>query len=246
MTPGEINQRLVGMVESVTRYLLPKGVKNGREWCVGSVNGEPGQSLRLCLEGAKAGIWKDFADNGKGGDLLDLWQQCRGISFVDALKEAKEFAGINHDTPTLYSPAVKQRRKPPQKPECQKPAVTILRWFESRGIFQRSLDAYQVGQQGDKIIIFPYLSPEGELDLVKYRDIEAETKSGKKKIWSNPDPEYHLFGWQAVDDDTRYVVICEGEIDALTFFQQGIPALSVPQGGGDGAKQSAWLDNDFD
>ena len=121
----------------------------------------------------------------------------------------------------------------------------VKEWFEGRCIMQTALDAYKVGQQGDTIV-FPFFSPDGELELVKYRDLENEKQTGKKKIWSNEDPEYHLWGWQAIDDDTREVVICEGEIDALTWFQQGVPALSVPNGGGKGNKQTIWIDNDYE
>lgn len=245
MTPQELNQRLVGMVETVAAHLLPNGRREGRSWIVGSVAGEPGQSLRLCLEGARAGLWSDFSSNDKGGDLLSLWQQCRGISFVDGLREAKAFAGIADDTPQLYTPGRNRSRKPVTKPQCTKPQNNILQWFEGRGIFPKSLDAYRVGQQGNTII-FPYIAPTGELELVKYRDLDAEQAGGKKKIWSNADPDYHLWGWQAIDGNSRHIVICEGEIDALSWHQQGIPALSVPQGGGDGAKQTAWLENDYD
>lgn len=242
MIPQELNQLLSGMVESVGMYLLPNGRREGHYWSVGSVHGEPGQSLRLCLDGAKAGLWKDFSDNGKGGDLLSLWQQCRGLNFVETLREVGDFVGVQ-DTPKLYTP--KRQKKPVSKPRCTKPETKIITWFENRGIFPKSLEAYKVAQKGDTIV-FPYLSPTEELELVKYRDISAEKKNGKKKIWSNEDPQYHLWGWQAVDNNARDVLICEGEIDALTWHQQHIAALSVPQGGGDGNKQLAWLQNDYD
>jgi twinkle protein len=242
MTPKEINEILVGMVDSVAAHLLPSGKREGRSWCAGSVSGEAGQSLRLCLSGHKAGLWSDFSSEQKGGDLLDLWQQSRGISFVDMLKEAKEFAGIQ-DMPELFTP--KRPKKRPEKPQCVKPKDAVAAWFEGRMITQKSLDAYKVGQQGNTIV-FPFFSPEGELELVKFRDLDAEKDGGKKKIWSNNDPEYHLFGWQAIVDNDRSVVICEGEVDALSWYQQGIPALSVPQGAGGGDKQVVWIENDYE
>jgi twinkle protein len=242
MTPQEINEILVGMVDTVAAHLLPNGKKEGRSWCVGSVSGEPGKSLRLCLSGTKAGVWSDFSSNGKGGDLLDLWQQTKGLSFVDTLKEAKEFAGVQ-DMPELFTP--RRVVKKPAKPQCTKPKDQIASWFEGRAIFPKSLDAYKVAQQRNTIV-FPFLSPSGEFELVKYRDLDAEKDGGKKKIWSNNDPEYHLFGWQAISDNDRSVVICEGEIDALSWYQQGIPALSIPQGAGGGDKQTVWIENDYD
>lgn len=243
MTPGELNRVLSGMAESVAMHLLPNGRREGRSWCVGSVNGEKGQSLRVCISGAKQGVWSDFSSNGKGGDLLSLWGQVRGISFVETLREAKEFAGVVDDEPQFYPR--KKRRMQIQKPKCEKPKNTVMDWFNGRGVFEKALSAYKVGQQGSTIV-FPFISPENELELVKYRDLDAERNSGKKKIWSNSDPEYHLWGWQAISDDDRIVVICEGEIDALSWYMQGFPALSVPQGAGSGDKQDAWIKNDYD
>jgi twinkle protein len=241
MTPGELNQVLIGMVDSVAAHLLPNGKREGKSWCAGSVTGEEGQSLRLCISGSRAGMWSDFSSSDRGGDLIDLWQQSRGITFIEALKEAKDFAGVQ-DVPEFFAP--KRTKKKVQKPQCAKPKDEVIAWFEGRAIFQRSLDAYKVGQQGNTIV-FPFLSPVGSLELVKYRNLDVE-KDGKKKIWSNEDPDYHLFGWQVIDDNCREVVICEGEIDALSWYQQNIPALSVPQGGGGGDKQTVWIENDYD
>ena len=43
----------------------------------------------------------------------------------------------------------------------------------------------------------------------------------------------------------REVTITEGEIDALTAWDYGMPALSVPFGGGGGAKQR-WIEAEYD
>ena len=239
MTPKEISTILAGMAETVACHLLPGGKRDGKNWCAGSVSGESGQSLRVCITGTKAGIWTDFSNDNKGGDLLDLWQQTKGLSFIDTLKEAKEYAGVQ-DMPELYTP--KKAKKKPEKPQCVKPKDDVLAWFEGRAIFEKSLKAYKVGQRDGTVIVFPFLSPSGEFELVKFRDINLD-ENGKKKIWSNDDPDYHLWGWQAIDDNSRDVVICEGEIDALSWYQQGYPALSVPSGA---SNQTAWIENDFE
>ncbi|MDV7393147.1 bifunctional DNA primase/helicase, partial [Arthrospira platensis SPKY1] len=54
-----------------------------------------------------------------------------------------------------------------------------------------------------------------------------------------------LFGWQAVPKNCRRIIITEGEIDAMSWAQCGQPALSVPFGGGTGAKHQ-WLDHEYD
>ncbi|WP_440867422.1 bifunctional DNA primase/helicase [Symbiopectobacterium purcellii] len=60
------------------------------------------------------------------------------------------------------------------------------------------------------------------------------------------DCEPCLFGWQAINPKERnLVVICEGEIDAMSLHQYGLPALSVPFGGGTGAKQQ-WIEHEYE
>lgn len=48
-----------------------------------------------------------------------------------------------------------------------------------------------------------------------------------------------------MSDNDRDIVITEGEIDCLSFWEQGIPALSVPKGAGSGEKQS-WIEYEYD
>lgn len=90
-------------------------------------------------------------------------------------------------------------------------------------------------------VAFPYIR-NGELLQVKR--IGTERPNGKKLIMAEADCEPCLFGWQALDKNTRLVVLCEGEIDCMTFTQLGYDALSVPFGGGKGAKQQ-WIEYEY-
>lgn len=75
---SEIEAMLDGRIEALCFELFPNGRKDGREFRVGSLAGEPGQSLAVRLsDGARpAGTWKDFAGGtvaGRdGGDALWL------------------------------------------------------------------------------------------------------------------------------------------------------------------------------
>src|SRR5260364_422556 len=66
--------------------LLPNGKRCGSEWRVGSVRGEKGASLKVCIAGHKAGVWGDFAEN-IGGDLIDLGAAVKGQPLKEALKK---------------------------------------------------------------------------------------------------------------------------------------------------------------
>lgn len=98
MNAKDISEALAKDATSIAAYLLREGKRVGREWKAGSINGEPGDSLSVCLGGAKAGVWCDFA-TGAAGDLLDLWMEVRGCTLVQAMDEAKNRLGIRDTMP---------------------------------------------------------------------------------------------------------------------------------------------------
>jgi twinkle protein len=92
-TVKEVSTLLAQRAEQVAKYLLPNGKREGNEWCIGSLAGECGQSLKIHLVGEKSGIFCDFA-TGDRGDLLDLWCLNRSISLSGAISEAKRWLAI--------------------------------------------------------------------------------------------------------------------------------------------------------
>jgi len=81
--------------------------------------------------------------------------------------------------------------------------------------------------------------------LVNYKLLPIDRNQRSKETRTAKDAEKCLFGWHTIDDDTRVVVICEGEIDAMSMAQCGFPALSVPFGAGTGNKNE-WIENDWE
>ncbi len=240
MTPREIAERLARDAEGIARMLLPSGKREGHEWRAGSVGGDAGKSLGVHLNGGKAGVWSDFAA-GEGGDLLDLWAATRGISLRDAIQEAKAHLGIQE--PRLHGYRQQQYRRP-KRPQCQAPKTesAVMQYLTGhRGLTPETLQAYRIAERGREIV-FPSLQDD-ELIAVKYLSVDRQ--GGKKKIRVEADCEPCLFGWQAVPDKARTVAITEGEIDAMSLFQLGYPALSVPFGGGKGDKQR-WIETEFE
>lgn len=234
MNAHEVARLLADRAGDVAAHLLPGGKKHGREWKAGSVSGEAGQSLSVCLSGDKRGVWADFA-SGDSGDLLDLWVACRCSSMAEAIREAKSFLGIRDSLPT---PPARTYRKPP-KPACSVPKAGALEWLQSRGLSAETIAAFKVGehaQGGKTYAVFPYLR-DGELINAKTRNV-ADKKDMRQEAGAEP----CLFGWHLIDPKARTVAICEGEIDAMTLHQAGIPALSVNQGAGN----HQWIETDWD
>jgi twinkle protein len=233
----EVKAGLNARVRSVAKHLLPNGVEKSHEWRVGSLDGEAGQSLGVHLSGVKAGVWADFS-TGEVGDLIDLWAQSKRISLSDALHEAADWLGISRPAPAFQPKKAYSR---PPKPKCTAPQGVVRDYLtETRNIPLAVLDAYKIGEQGN-LIVFPFLLPDGELVLAKVR----EAVDGAKPKPTAKDCEPVLFGWQAISAYAREVVITEGEIDALSWSSYGYPSLSVPFGGGAGAKQQ-WISSEFE
>lgn len=235
MNAQELSQRLAERAADVVQYLLPGGKKLSGEWKAGSVSGEPGQSLSVRLTGPKAGVWRDFAAD-EGGDLLDLWAACKGLSVSQAMNEAKGYLGVRDSMPTRE---VKQYTRPPKPKNYSAPKAGVREWLIARGITEQTMEAFKIGEQtpnGKTIALFPYIR-DGQLVNVKYRDI-----ADKRGMRQEKDAEPCLFGWHLIDPKARVIAICEGEIDAMTLHQAGIPALSVNAGAGN----FQWLESDWE
>lgn len=235
MKANELARRLAERAEQVAEYLLPNGKRAGGEWKAGNTRGDTGTSLSVRLTGPRAGIWADFATDERG-DLLDLWAACRNLALTDAIREAKEYLGIRDDA----VPAPAKTYKRPAKPQSrQQPKGPVRDWLKKRGLEDATIEAFRVAEldrQGKRYALFPYLR-DGEYVNGKYRNI-AE----KRDMRQEADAEPCLFGWHLISPRARMVAICEGEIDAMSVHQTGIPALSVNAGAGN----HQWIDSDLD
>ncbi len=235
---SQLSQRLSDRIERVCKELLPNGVRRYGRWEAGSVQGEPGSSLKVELAGEKKGIWADFATN-EGGDLLDLWMKVRRKSVSEAMKEAATFLGLRLDG---EQSAPRKEYRTPAKPPCTRIPVDhpVKAWLTFRGFTDETIRRYRLAVNGDGELIMPTIKG-GQFLNAKYRKLP---KSFRQESGAMPT----LYGWHVLEEcfpTARSVIITEGECDAMALTQYGFPALSVPMGGGGGRKQD-WIDNDFD
>ncbi|MCE0723988.1 bifunctional DNA primase/helicase [Legionella resiliens] len=239
MTAKEVSRQLALRVEEISHYLLPNGKKQGHEWCVGSVLGEKGASLKVHLSSDKAGVWCDFASGDKG-DLLDLWALTRNLTISEAMKEATRYLGIS--SPHFEAHRISHFVKPQQKIVPLPESSLLMNYLvNERQLKPSTIQVFQIGVHGDEIA-FPYWR-DGKVIFIKY--LKLARTNGKKQMRVEANCEPCLFGWNSIPPQTRSVIICEGEIDAMTLWQYGLPALSVPFGAGSGNKH-AWIEYEFE
>ena len=105
----QVAAHCLARAESLLREWFPAGRINGREFEVGSLAGEEGGSLRININ---TGLWKDFAADLSGGDLVSLYAAIKGIKQLDAAKALS--GGITTDAPTpAPRPATEHSIAPP-------------------------------------------------------------------------------------------------------------------------------------
>lgn len=241
ITAKEIAERLAHEAERFCHWLYPNGKIDSGEFCVGSVGGEAGKSLKVHLSGSRAGVWADFADDVHRGDLLDLLVAAKGYTMSQAIKAAKDYLGI-YEIESVIRP--KRYTKPDPK---QIVAARIAEqgdvWaylIGCRGLKDETLRAYRMAEYGREMV-FPSFNPAGELLNMKYIGIDRD-QSGKKFIRQEQGCAPSLWGWQSINSSHRAVVITEGQLDAMSWHQMGFPALSVP----DGVANDGWIEFDWE
>ncbi len=239
MRASEIAKLLANDALSICRELYPNGQKDGLEYVIGSLEGESGKSLKIHLSGAKAGVWKDFAGED-GGDLIGLIMRSKQLNLPAACKFALDFLGIEgDDNPNFKTTTNKSYQRPKINPDSTFNDEALNYLTTERKLNLAHLNAFKVYTKGNNYCFPSYI--DGEVIRVKSISTKRDD-NGKKIINTSKDSEPCLFGWQTYSGTEREVIICEGEIDAITWHQYGFFALSVPNG----AQGMSWIECEWD
>ena len=133
-------------------------------------------------------------------------------------------------------------RRTYKKPETKihEKGQQVEEYLKLRKIRYSTAEAYRIGDDGKGNIIFPFYKND-ELVFVKFRP-SRKLKKGEKKAWREADTEPVLFGMDLCDTN-KPLCIFEGEIDAMSGHEAGIPnCVSVPSG----AEDMTWLDTCYE
>lgn len=129
----------------------------------------------------------------------------------------------------IHLPAKKKYVKPKVHPKALNDEHR--KFLNGRGITDELIEEFSLRSENGAIA-FPY-KKDGELVAVKYRTLD-------KKFWRTKDSEPVLFNRDSIDSDS--LIICEGEIDAMSYRTYGYYAVSVPSGVSD----TTWIENEWD
>lgn len=267
-SPRQLAEMLGQLAEKLVRQWFPDAVRKSEHFQLGDLDGNPGQSVRIYHSGAKQGKWFEGNTSSGGdwqgqtsGDMLDLLAHCERIDNKSALyRRAREILGITNSGPNV-APTNRCRESVQRKenaknrtPSSGPTAPTDMRaissdspvgkWLtENRGLSLGALECYRVCEIPSKSsAAFPSYAESSGLSPthIKCRNYKAGL-AGQRGFWAVAGGNSNIsYGRQAVDSGASELIYCEGEIDAISWFQStAVPALSMPSGSARG-----WIKND--
>ena len=170
---------------------------------------------------------------GSHGEVRTVCPECSGTRKPQN-QNRKELA-VNTDKQTWlchhcgWSGGLHEKPEPQYiRPEYPEPDLPdgVIKYFAGRGISADILVDMKIGYQGATgnrpgAIMFPYYK-NGQVVAIKYRTHD-------KRMWQSKGPEPCFYNFDNAGGDT--LVICEGEIDCLSWIEAGVTnCVSVPNG----------------
>ena len=149
-------------------------------------------------------------------------------SFQQLSEHFGESSGREYE---LYKPAPPRTYKPPTaKLATPAPTSKVGEYLRTRGFSDLTWQKRGI-KEVDGNIAMPYYEG-GNLVLVKYRPAR-KVKDGERKAWREKDGKPVFWGMDECDPKLPLVIV-EGEMDALTLDEAGVPnVVSVPSGAED-------------
>lgn len=212
---------------------LPAGRLRGHEFQVGSVRGEPGDSLSVNVN---TGKWADFQGSARGGDLVSLYAAIHGLSQVEAAKQVSADLALPAPSATIVPL--------PRKPDAPAAFQPVMPVPEDAPAAPTAHPKYG---RPDHISIIR--GQAGEILHYIYRFEAAEDR--RKQItplcygaggwtWKAPPSPRPLYGLPLLPG--RPVIVVEGEKKrdaAARIFGETANVVSWPNGA-DGVGKADW------
>lgn len=172
----------------------------------------------------------------KNVDLINCLMMKKGMTFIEAVQELFELAGVQY---SFGEHGVKTRTQfvYPEEESKENDMTQVYEYLASRGISKETVDYCDVRATANdkhKNVVFNFYDTRDVLCLVKYRPTK-EVKKGDPKTWKQKDADvaHLLFNMNRINP-TEPLIICEGEIDAMTCIECGFQnTVSIPFGASD-------------
>jgi twinkle protein len=186
---------------------------------------------------------------GSRGDVKTTCPKCSGTRKhkSDPCLSVNATDGIWNCHNCGWKGGVVKQKKEYTKPISEYKVLSdkVITWFAGRGITNQTLLRYKVTESIEYMpqtgteslcINFNYYL-HGEVVNIKYRDSQKNFKLVSGAMLS-------IYGIDvSMDNSDTEIIITEGEIDTLSFYEAGIKtAVSVPNGASKGNQKLEWLE----
>ncbi|TXH16789.1 MAG: hypothetical protein E6R03_04935 [Hyphomicrobiaceae bacterium] len=204
----------------VPRELLPwlsvGGPSPGGEWamvCPDPKHNDHDPSASLNLE---KGVWCCFGcDRTSSIEELILEIKRRGLKPPSARPNISGSALVMDVEPEVVEEFVRALKKN---------GAAVERIVALRGVTKKTLSMFQIGwDTSQKAYSIPIYNVDGELLNIRFYD---PTPGNRRKIWSVAGHGSAVLYPIHVIDDSKRILVCEGEWDALLANQHGLPAVT--------------------
>jgi putative DNA primase/helicase len=225
----QINGHALSALETLVHEWFPQGHKEGHEFKVGSLSGEPGRSMSINL---RTGAWKDFASDAGGSDPISLLAAIRSVSMAEAARELGGRLSTGIASSGVSAPP-KPDDAPMWTPIVPVPESAPAPTFRHHKFGQHSKEwAYRTSEGGLIGYIVRFDLPDGGKDVVPR--CYCKDANGKREwrwlSFAKPRPLYGLDLLAA--NPKAGVIIVEGEktADAARQICPGV-VVTWPGGG---------------
>ena len=207
----ELKARLLSRVEHVLAFLFPAGKVRGKQFVIGDVLGHSGKSLSVELDGARAGMWLDFATS-EGGDIFALWARVKGLDVQREFPRVKDSITQWLGCVPLHLSTTTRRQAPVDE---LGPATAKWDYRDAHG----------------KLIacVYRYETEDGK----EFRPWDVRARAMRAP---EPRPLYN----QPQIHSAQYVVLVEGEKCADALTQLGIVATTAMNGANAPVDKTDW------
>lgn len=120
-----------------------------------------------------------------------------------------------------------------------------LDWLYARGLTDYTIEQFLLGHDGERFVI-PVLDEQGRLISLRYRmdpafASEDDLRKHKYMGLKGRNGRYLFPEYELGRDGRDWVVLCEGEFDAMMLWQDDTPAVTITNGAGQCHKIPALL-----
>ena len=242
-SPQEVKAELSRRIDSLITELFPLAKRaSGGRYSMGYFKGDKGYSCSVYKSRNGVYLAKDH-ETDESINILELVHRHLGGSFSSTMRWVHTWLGYTQIRTIKTSEPVKVLSV---KDEAIRGSEVAKYMLDERKINERTLNKFRIFQEKSATSTWwatPLYDESENCRMIKYTSLQRDGKS--KKIWSSKPVFNTAFGLHLVDPDDTKLIICEGEIDAMSVYQMQkedrIPVISVPS-----ASNHAWIENCYD